>query len=148
MTVKDILQIGAQMELESYNFYIQSAEKSEYPGGKRLLTKLASDEEKHRNYFLKALEDPASIAPRIDNTTVTDLKLTDNLVDVPLDPKADFSQILKFAAQREKVAHDFYLQVAEQFKGTDLGNMLHNFALEELRHKKLLEDEYDEITGW
>ncbi len=136
------------MELESYNFYTQCAEKAEYPGGKRLLLKLAGEEEQHRAYFLKALENPESIEPRIMNTSVTDLKLTDKLVDVPLDPKADFPQILKFAAQREKVAYDFYLQISERFKGTDLGNMVYNFAMEELRHKKLLEEEYDEITGW
>ena len=147
-TVKDILKIGAEMELDSYNFYTQTAEKSEYPGGIRLLKKLASDEKRHRAYFLKALDNPESIEPRTLTENVTDLKLTDKLVNVPLDPKADFPQILKFAAQREKVAYDFYIQISEMLDETDFGQMVHNFAMEELHHKKLLEEEYDEITGW
>jgi rubrerythrin len=143
-----ILQIGAEMELESFTLYTKFAEKSEYPGGKRLLKKLAKDEERHRAYFLKALENPDCIEVRTLDENVSDLKLTDKLVNVPLDPKADFPQILKFTAQLEKVAYNFYIQVAERFKGTALGTIIHNFAMEELHHKKLLEEEYEEITGW
>jgi rubrerythrin len=147
-TIKKILQMGAEMELESFTLYTKLAEKSDYPGAKRLLKKLADEEERHRAYFLKGLENPDYIEVRTLDENVSDLKITDRLINIPLDPKADFPQILKFAAQREKAAYDFYIQVAEIFKGTAWGKIVHIFAKEELNHKKLLEEEYDEITGW
>ena len=147
-TVKKVLEMGAEMELQSYMMYTKHAENSEYPGGSRLLTKLAEDELRHRKYFIKALENPDSIEVRTLEEDIPDLKVTDKLINVPLDPSADFPQILKFAAQRESAAYDFYIMIAGKHEGTELGKLFHNFALEELKHKKLLEDEYDEITGW
>lgn len=147
-TIKKILEMGAEMELQGYNMYMEHAEQSEYPGASKLLLKLAADEKRHREYFMKGLEDPESIEVRTLDENIPDLKVTDRLINVPLDPKADFPQILKFAAQREKATYDFYIQVAGKFEGTKWGAMFHNFAMEELKHKKLLEEEYDDITGW
>ena len=68
------------------------------------------------------------------------------MVKVPLDPEADYPQVLIFAAQREKVTHDFYVQVARKFNNTEMGKIFNNFAIEELRHKYLLEKEYDDVV--
>ena len=147
-TVRKALEMGAEMELQSYTMYTKHAENSDYPGASRLLTRLAEDELRHRNYFLKALENPDSIEVRTLEEDIPDMKVTDKLINVPLDPKADFPQILKFAAQRESATYDFYIQIAGKYEGTELGKMFNNFAAEELKHKKLLEEEYDEIMGW
>jgi len=147
-TVKKVLEMGSEMELEGYTLYMEHAENAEYPGANRLLKRLAEDEKRHREYFLKALENPDSVEVRTLDENVPDLKITDRLVNVPLDPKADFPQILKFAAQREAATYDFYIQVSAKFEGTAWGKMFNNFAMEELNHKKLLEEEYDEIMGW
>ncbi len=101
---------------------------------------------RHREYFLKGLEDPKSLKMRTLKEDIPDLKITDQLVKVPLDPKADYPQILIFAAQREKATHDFYVQVARKFKDTEMGKMFNNFATEELRHKYLIEKEYDDVV--
>ena len=77
---------------------------------------------------------------------IPDLKITDRLVKVPLDPQADYPQILIYAAQREKATHDFYVQIARRFRDVELGKMFNNFAKEELRHKYLLEKEYDDVV--
>ena len=76
------------------------------------------------------------------------LKVSETLVKVPLDSKADFPMILKFAAQREFATYTFYMQIANKFEGTELGKLFNKFADEELKHKELLDIEYDEITGW
>jgi hypothetical protein len=55
---------------------------------------------------------------------IPDLKITDKLLKVPLDPQADYPQILIYAAQREKTTHDFYVNVARKFKGTSLSESL------------------------
>ena len=145
-TIEKALEVGAEMELESYTLYTETAAKAKYPGAKKLLTEIAEDEKRHREYFLKGLEDPSNIQMRTLKEDIPDLKITDQLVKVPLDPRADYPQILIFAAQREKATHDFYVQVARKFKDTQMGKMFNNFATEELRHKYLLEKEYDDVV--
>ena len=145
-TIEKALEVGAEMELESYTLYTETAAKAKYPGAKKLLTEIAEDEKRHREYFLKGLEDPSNLKMRTLKEDIPDLKITDQLVKVPLDPRADYPQILIFAAQREKTTHDFYVQVARRFKDTEMGKMFNNFATEELRHKYLLEKEYDDVV--
>lgn len=145
-TLEKVLEIGAQMELESYTLYSETAEKANYPGAKKMLQELAQDEKRHREYFIKGLKDPSNLKMRTTRDNIPDLKITDQLVDVALDPKADYPQILIYAAKREKITHDFYVQIARKFKGTELSEFLNNFAKEELRHKYLLEKEYDDVV--
>jgi rubrerythrin len=140
-TIEKALKIGAEMELESYTLYTETAKKVKYPDARKLLEKIAADEKKHREYFLKGLEDPANLKLRTIQQEIPDLKITDQLVKIPLDPHAEYPQILIFAAQREKATHDFYISIACKLKDTDLGKMFNNFAAEELRHKYLLEKE-------
>jgi rubrerythrin len=145
-TIEKALEVGAEMELESYTLYTETAKKAKYPGAKKMLEEIAEDEKRHRDYFLKGLDDPENLQMRTLKEEIPDLKITDQLVKVPLDPKADFPQILIYAAQREKATHDFYVQVARKFKGTDMGKMFNNFAKEELHHKYLIEKEYDDVV--
>ena len=145
-TIEKALKMGAEMELESYNLYTKTAEEARYPGAKKLLTEIAADENRHREYFLKGLEDPKHLKMRTLKEDIPDLKITDRLVKVPLDPDADYPQILIFAAQREKATHDFYVQIARKFKDSEMGKVFNNFATEELRHKYLLEKEYDDVV--
>ena len=145
-TIEKALEIGAEMELESYTLYTETAKNAKYPGAKKLLLEIAEDEKRHREYFLQGLEDPKNIKMRTLKENIPDLKITDRLVKVPLDPKADYPQILIFAAQREKATHDFYIQIARKFKDTEMGAMFNNFAKEELRHKYLIEKEYDDVV--
>jgi rubrerythrin len=145
-TIEKALKMGAEMELESYTLYTETARKSKYPGAKKLLEEIAEDEKRHREYFLNGLKDPANLKMRTIKQDIPDLKITDQLVKVPLDPMADYPQILIFAAQREKATHDFYVQIARIFKDKDMGKIFNNFATEELHHKYLLEKEYDEVV--
>ena len=63
-TIEKALEMGAEMELESYTLYTETAAKAKYPGAKKLLTEIAEDEKRHREYFLKGLEDPSNIKMR------------------------------------------------------------------------------------
>ncbi|HEX9915942.1 MAG TPA: ferritin family protein, partial [Candidatus Bathyarchaeia archaeon] len=110
-TIEEVLKIGAEMELESYTLYTETAKKTTYPGAKKMLTELAADEKRHREYFLNGLKDPKNLKMRTLKEHVPDLKITDQLVKVPLDPMADYPEILVFSAQREKATHDFYVEV-------------------------------------
>ncbi|MCW4013926.1 MAG: hypothetical protein NWF07_13210, partial [Candidatus Bathyarchaeota archaeon] len=87
------------MELESYNLYKETAEKTTRPGAKEFLNKMAEDEKHHRAYFLKGLEDTENIKASTLERNVVDLKITDPLVKVPLKPDSSYQEILIYAAQ-------------------------------------------------
>ncbi len=144
-TIEDALKTGVEMEQESYNLYMETAKKSTRPGAKEFLVKLAEDEKRHREYFLKGLENPEDVQVRTLKDEIIDLKITDRLVNVPINPDSSYQQILIFAAQREKATHDFYVQIGLSLKDTELGRMFSTFAKEELYHKYLIEREYDDV---
>ena len=144
-TIKDALETGAAMELESYNLYMETAEKTSRPGAKEFLHKLAEDEKRHREYFLNGLENPESLPARTLKKEISDLQITDKLVHVQLSPDSSYQDILIFAAQREQSTHDFYMELATQYRDTELEKTLISFAKEEIYHKYLLEKEYDDV---
>jgi len=51
----------------------------------------------------------------------------------------DSADILEFAIKREQKAYDFYLQLKQKVKSKELKDTLHQFAREEMGHKKRLE---------
>lgn len=134
------------MEIKAYNFYKEKAEKTTYPGAEKFLTELADEEKVHRDKFLKAIENPRAIKIHDINEEIVDLKITEYLTKVSLDSESDYQQILIYAAQDEKRAHEFYIKIALKYKSTLLGDMLYSFAKDELRHKYVLEKEYDEVV--
>jgi rubrerythrin len=63
-----------------------------------------------------------------------------------LAPDADYQDVLLFAAQREKAAHDFYKAMGEMIDDKLIQNLFEMLAQEELRHKYVLEKTYEEVV--
>ncbi len=146
-TIEKALAIGVTMEEGAIKLYTESQAKVKSPGSKQLLKELAEEEKKHREFFMKALENPEIVVDAGGlQHEIIDLKVTDRLVDTSLSPDADYQEILIFAAKSEKIAHDFYMALAQQFNGHNIGEMWANFAKEELKHKHKLEAEYDDVV--
>jgi len=145
-TIEKALRKGAEMEQEAYTFYTEHAKKANYPGAKKLLMELAAEEKTHLEKFLNALTNPKDLEINNIDEDIPDLQITDYLIEVSLGPESEYQQILIYAAQDEKRAHDFYMKIALKYKGTLLGEMLNSFAKDELRHKYKLEREYDEAV--
>jgi hypothetical protein len=70
----------------------------------------------HLEKFLAALENPNTVEIYDVKAYVPDLMITDYLVEVSLDSESDFRQILIYAAQVEKKAHDLYISIAQEYK--------------------------------
>lgn len=49
-------------------------------------------------------------------------------------------EVVDFAIEKEQEAHDFYMEASEQESFSGSKQMLKEFAREELKHKKMLED--------
>jgi rubrerythrin len=146
-TIEQALILGRTMEEGAIKLYSETAEKVKNPGSKQLLLELAEEEKKHREYFQRALNNP-EITVNIGGVKrkIIDYKITDRLKDVILSPEATYQDILIYASKSEKMASEFYSQLAEQFKGHPIGVILADFAEQEMTHKQRLEKEYDEVV--
>ena len=150
LTVEDALRIGVTLETGAYNLYTNAQKKVNRPGSVQLLKELASDEARHRQYFVDALKDPRKVmdpSNRADlKRTVSDLKVSDPLRLEPLSQDASYQDILIFAAKSEKLAYEFYTALGKEFNAHPVGKMWEKFAQMELGHKLKVEKEYDEVV--
>jgi len=148
-TMEKAMDRAVAMEEESIQLYTDAQDKVVNPGSKQFLKELVAEEEKHRSNILAAKEDPSKIEEIGSlSAPVQDLKISDGLVATTLSPEASYQEILIYAAKREKETHDFYMQLAWSYRESQVGKMFAAFAQEELRHKYLLEKEYDDVILW
>ena len=148
-TVEKALKVGVTMETGAYNLYTETAKKAKNPGSKKLLTELAGDEKKHKEYFEAALKDPKKVMSEAkigDMKKVMDLKLSDPLKTAPLAPHASYQDTLIFAAKSEQIAVDFYTALSKTYATHPLGKMWADFARMEQGHKLKIEKEYDDVV--
>jgi rubrerythrin len=148
-TMEKAMDRAIAMEEESIQLYTEAQNKVVNPGSKQFLKELVAEEEKHRSNILAAKVDPSKIEEIGSlSAPVQDLKISDGLVATTLSPEASYQEILIYAAKREKETHDFYMQLARSYRESQVGKMFAAFAQEELRHKYLLEKEYDDVILW
>jgi rubrerythrin len=148
-TVEKALKAGVTMETGAYNLYTGMAKKVKNPGSKKLLTELAGDEKKHKEYFESALKDPKKVMNESkvgDLKRVMDLKVSDPLKDSPLGEDATYQDTLIFAAKSEQTAVDFYTSLSKAYAAHPLGKMWAAFARMEQGHKLKIEKEYDDVV--
>jgi rubrerythrin len=144
-TLERALNLAIMMEEQSIQLYTTTVKTVQNPGSKQFLKELLEIEEDHKAKLLEAKSNPEKIAEIGSlHSKIPDLGIAEISSEVPLSPGADYQQILIFAAQREKGAHDYYLSLAANFRGKQIGEMFVAFAQEEMKHKFRLEREYDD----
>ena len=65
------------------------------------------------------------------------------MVEIELTADSAPPDIMVFAMQMEKKSFDFYNGLLAQYKGTGLEALFSRLAREEMRHKEILEKEYE-----
>jgi len=106
---------------------------------------LSNEEKKHQSYLEKIYKQqfPNKKMVLPDKTPVPLPHVT-----IPTDEDIPISSILAQAMGAEQAAHDFYIQMAEQFTDSEIKNMLHYFAHMELGHLHLLEQEKQSMESF
>lgn len=138
----EVIEFAINKEQEAVDLYSDLAARTQSPAGKVMFRELADMERGHktklqkldRNYFTKqSLRQPE------------DLKISDYLVDVELQPDSSYQDILLFAAKRERAAFDLYTDLAQLYGSVpEIKKIFEVLAQEEATHKLRLEREYDD----
>jgi rubrerythrin len=144
--MKDILEFAITKEQEAADFYYEIASKVKNKGIKDELVKIAKMEEGHRDK-LKKLEIPKMLDTVIKN--VTDLKISNYMVETKPQPDMNWQDILNIAMKRELASANMYNELANKSTNDDLKKMFKALAQEENKHKLYFETIYDEeILTW
>jgi rubrerythrin len=140
--IEEILDFAIAKEDESYDFYIDLANKVERPGMKELFTKFAGEELGHKNKLV-AIKKAKRLLPRPEK--VLDLKIAEYVVDTDSDQDLDYQRALILAMKREKAAFRLYTDIANQTDDNEMKLTFLALAQEEAKHKLRFELEYDDV---
>ena len=139
---EDLIIAALKSELEAKEVYTKMADGVKNFILKDRLKFLASEEEKHRIFFetlyKKNFPEKKIVIPQTTPVPLPDMKGV--FEGIPI------SDMLQMAMDAEKVAHDFYLNLAERFTGDEaVLKTLKYIASMELGHLRLLEIERTQV---
>ncbi|MGQ9679839.1 MAG: ferritin family protein [Candidatus Bathyarchaeia archaeon] len=143
-SLDEILDLAILMEDQSIQLYTSAQDRVINPGSKEMLKTLVLEEEGHKKKLIEAKRKAEFLEEFSSTGKTPDLKIADRLVKETLSAEAGYQEILIFAAKREKETHDMYVNLAKKYKGSGLEDVFMTLAKEELKHKYLLEKEYDD----
>ncbi len=146
-SIEAVLERAIQLEVEAAALYTKAAATVQNEPVRKRLEEMAIQEQHHKSKLEDVRAGNVRWAIRRSKAEpVTDLRLSDHLVSGELAPDADYQDVLLFAAQREKTAHEFYKAMAEMVEDKLTQSLFEMLADEELRHKYVLEKTYEEVV--
>lgn len=144
--ISQILRTAIQREIDAYTLYTNAAEMVTSSPGKQVLKDLAAQEVGHRRRLEALLNGRVfQVLSSQQQKKVQDLKITDYLVEEPLDRAADLQNILIVAGKREKASHDLYAALAQVTDDEETVKIFTFLANEELGHKHRVETLYEDV---
>jgi len=137
--VRKALDFAVAKEREAEAFYKEWAEKAKDASLKALFAELAATEHGHMEMLSRITPEEMVSAGKQE---VSDLSLSDVLVEVEASPKLDLQSAMILAMKREEGAVALYTRLAEL--GGEAQSLFEALANEERSHKLKLEADYDE----
>jgi rubrerythrin len=141
-TLDDVLTFAIRKEHDARELYLMFRDKVRDPGAKTLLEDLAAQELGHRNLLEKAKK-TGSVANVAGKREVKDLHISDHLVADEVGPHSTPQDVMLFAMKMEQASYNLYRAMLDNYEGTPLEGTFSQLAQEELRHKEILEREYE-----
>ncbi|MDZ7665735.1 MAG: ferritin family protein [Desulfotignum sp.] len=145
-SIDEILTFAIGRENEAVAFYQSQAAKATKPSLKEIFDNFAKEEQKHA----ALLSDIAGNKEKIDSyefKKITDLKISDYMVEKDYKEGMPMPEILKVAMKREEKAVKLYQDLADQTDNADAKKVFLMLVQEESKHKLGLESMYDDYLA-
>ena len=139
-SLDEVLRFAIRKEADEAVFYQMAAGRAK-PGVKKTFEELAREEEGHK----KRLEgfDPKKIE-RMKLKETKGLGLAEMVEDVPYSSDMSYADLLRMAIKNEERSERLYTSTAQSVTDPSLKKLLMLLAQEETKHKKRLENIYDD----
>ncbi|MCG8637972.1 MAG: ferritin family protein [Desulfobacterales bacterium] len=145
-SVDEILTFAIDREKEAVEFYASLAKEATRDSLKQTFESFSKEEQKH----VDLLSDISGNKEKIDAyefKTVTDLKISDYMVETEYEEGMPMPEILKLAMKREEKAVKLYTTLSEQTDNADAKKVFQILVQEEAKHKLALETMYDDYLA-
>lgn len=142
----EIFEYAMQMEKDGENYYRELSQKTDNPGLKNILTRLADAEVKHYRIF-QGMKNDEKI-PETDVEILSHVKNIFMKMKEEGKPDVDVSQVdlYKKAQEIEEKSRDFYLEKAKEVGNSHRGEIFLKIADEEKKHYLILENIIDFVS--
>ena len=145
-SVDEILKFAIGKEKEAVEFYTSLAKQATRASLKETFVNYSKEEQKHVTH----LSDISGNKEKIDAykfKKITDLKISDYLVEKEYEEGMPMPEILKLAMKREEAAVKLYTDLAGQTDNQEVKKVLMILVQEESKHKFGLESMYDDYLA-
>jgi len=139
-TMTDILRFAIEREEDAARSYAELAQKTGRSGLQTLLLELQAEEINHKKLLEEVAEGKSAACPGGD---VLDLKISDYLIEEPLDAGSRIQDLLIFAARKEAKAAALYARLLSESSAAEHKSLFEFLVQAEKRHKLRLEQEYE-----
>ena len=139
-TFEDFIEFAIKREEEAIKAYGDIAGIAKTPGLKKLLLDLQGEERNHKELLQNITEEKIE---SLKIKEVTDLKISDYLIEEPPNPEMNFQDLLILAAKKEQKAVDLYSDLERKVSRKELKKLFAFLIQQEKSHKLKLEEEYE-----
>ncbi len=137
----EVINFAINGEKDAVKFYQELQTKVKFSAQIEMLKELEDMEKGHivilENIRNKGFE-------KIETKKITDLHISDYLVDVKPSENMNYQDILIIAMKKEEKANKLYTEMANNFPGTELEKLFKRLSAEEAEHKLKFEKIYDD----
>lgn len=141
--INEIFDFAINAEQEAVDFYNNLAQKSNNAEMKKTFEQFAQEEMGHKARLIKIKE---SGTFTVETTAITDLKISDYLVETKPTGELTYQDALVIAMKKEKAAFKLYSNLANKAPNNEIKMLFLSLAQEEAKHKLRFEIEYDEFV--
>ncbi len=145
-SIDEILEFAIGNEKDAVEFYSSLAKEATRTSLKEIFESFAKEEEKH----VVLLSDMSGNKEKIDAykfDKITDLKISDYMVETEYEQGMPMPEILKIAMKREENAVNLYTSLAGKTDHEDAKKVFMILVQEESKHKLALESMYDDYLA-
>jgi len=145
-SLDEILNFAIGKEKEAVAFYANLAEQATRASLKETFKNFSKEEEKHVALFSDLAGDKEKI-DAYEFKKITDLKISDYMVETEYKEGMPMPEILRVAMKREEKAAKLYSDLAEKTDNADAKKLFNILVQEESKHKLALESMYDDYLA-
>ncbi|MCK5543371.1 MAG: ferritin family protein [Desulfobacterales bacterium] len=145
-SVDDVIDFAISKEKEAVEFYLTLAKEATRSSLKETFERFSKEEEKH----VDLLSDIAGNKEKIDSyefKEITDLKISDYMLDTEYKEGMPMPDILKLAMKREEKSVMLYTALGNHADNEDAKKVFMILVQEESKHKLALESMYDDYLA-
>ncbi len=139
--VDEVLDFAVKSEENANRFYEEWAKKLTGKPIQQVFVELAAEELKHKEFLLGVKKGKALIPSKEE---ITDLKISDYIIDVKATIEMNYQDALVVAMHREKIAFRLYSNLSDMSTNENMKTTFKILAQEEAKHKLRLELIYDD----